>query len=97
VALAEMCVAGGIGATLNEPGDAGRLFGEGQGRYLVAVDADRADVLIAAASAAGVPAREVGSTGGDALHIPDVTPISLAEMGRRREAWLPAYMARGPG
>ncbi|HEY0134328.1 MAG TPA: hypothetical protein VGB85_09620, partial [Nannocystis sp.] len=62
-----------------------------------AVEAGRADALIAAASAAGVTAREVGRTGGDALHIPGEAPISLAEMGRRREAWLPAYMAGGPG
>ncbi len=97
VALAEMCAAGGVGAMLNEPGNAGRLFGEDQGRYLVAVEAGRADALTAAASAAGVTAREVGRTGGDALHIPGEAPISLAEMERRREAWLPAYMAGGAG
>jgi phosphoribosylformylglycinamidine synthase len=98
VALTEMCLAGAIGATLDVAADAGRLFGEDQGRYLVAVDAAEVGAIVAAAaSSAGVPAREVGRTGGDALHIPGEAPISLVELRRCREAWLPAYMAGAAG
>jgi phosphoribosylformylglycinamidine synthase len=93
VAVAEMCLAGGIGATLDGPVGTDRLFGEDQGRYLVAVEPGRVGTLVTAAAVAGVPAREVGRTGGDALHIPGEAPISLPELGHRREAWLPAYMA----
>ena len=48
VALAEMVLASGIGADLELPPDcdAGWLFGEDQGRYLLAVAPDRLEVLL---------------------------------------------------
>jgi phosphoribosylformylglycinamidine synthase subunit PurL len=94
-ALAEMCLAGGIGASLEVPdgGDAGWLFGEDQARYLLAVEPEAVADLLAAAAAADVLAREVGESGGDALMIAGETPISLRELEAAREGWLPAYMA----
>ncbi len=97
VAVAEMAMAGGIGAGL-EPGPAGLpphayLFGEDQGRYVVTVPAGAAGEVLAAAGAAGVPAAAIGTTGGDALTLPGEAPISLAELKARHEAWLPDYMA----
>jgi len=94
VALAEMALAGGLGAVL-EPGPpdlplAAWLFGEDQARYLVAAR-DAAPVL-EAAEALGVPAVAVGRAGGDALILPGGRPISLNELRRARENWLPAYM-----
>src|SRR5690606_8095813 len=70
VAVAEMAMAGGIGAGL-DPGPAGLpphayLFGEDQGRYVVTVPAADAAQILAAAGAAGVPAAAIGTTGGDA-------------------------------
>jgi phosphoribosylformylglycinamidine synthase subunit PurL len=94
-ALAEMCLAGGIGASLEVPdgGGAGWLFGEDQARYLLAVEPEAVADLLAAAAAADVLAREVGASGGDALMIAGETPISLRELEAAREGWLPAYMA----
>jgi len=71
VALAEMALAGGLGARLERPAPAvsgaGWWFGEDQGRYLVTVPEAVSPALIAEARSAGVPARQIGLTGGDAL------------------------------
>jgi phosphoribosylformylglycinamidine synthase subunit PurL len=94
VAVAEMALAGRMGATIDTPKDTvpvhAWLFGEDQGRYLVAV-ADPAPVL-KAAEAAGVPAQAIGRTGGDSLTVDGVYTISLAELRTAHESWLPKYM-----
>ncbi len=94
VALAEMAMAGGIGATVTLPASFPAhafLFGEDQARYLLA--APTPDAVLAAAAKADVPAFIVGKTGGDALTLPGGNAISVAELRRINEAWLPAYMA----
>lgn len=96
VALAEMCMAGRIGATLNA-GPKGMpahawLFGEDQARYLVAC-AD-GDGFVAAARRVGATAANVGRTGGDALTLAGGHTISVAELRTAHEAWLPNYMTR---
>jgi phosphoribosylformylglycinamidine synthase II len=90
VAVAEMALAGDTGATLERGGDAAYWYGEDQGRYVLATE-DAAGVL-ARAQAAGVPARPLGSTGGALLTLPDGDTISLAELRRLHEAFLPAWM-----
>lgn len=90
VALAEMAMAGRTGATVDLPAEAGLLFGEDQGRYLVTT-AD-GETLLARARAAGVPAQIIGRTGGDVLKRKDGSAISVAELRRVNEAWLPGYM-----
>jgi phosphoribosylformylglycinamidine synthase len=97
VALAEMVLAGGIGATVEHlpaglPSHAA-LFGEDQARYLVALPAEAAADLVRSAAAAGVPALVLGTTGGDALTFPGEPPIPLATLRRAHEDWLPDYMA----
>jgi phosphoribosylformylglycinamidine synthase II len=95
VALAEMAMAGGIGAEIAPPaGQAplhGFLFGEDQARYVLTT-ADP-DALLAAAAAAGVPATRLGTTGGAALTVQGAGAISTGELRQVNEAWLPAYMA----
>ncbi len=96
VALAEMVMAGGIGAGITLPGDLpahGFLFGEDQSRYLVATAEPEA--VIASASAAGVPVMVMGQTGGDTLTVAGAGSISSADMRRINEGWLPGFMA-GP-
>jgi phosphoribosylformylglycinamidine synthase subunit PurL len=95
VAVAEMAMAGGRGVMLAplppEPPPAAFLFGEDQGRYLVATAMP--DALLAAARAAGVPARVVGVVGGVALTLPGAGAISIAVLKAANEAWLPAFLA----
>ncbi|MHB2169451.1 phosphoribosylformylglycinamidine synthase subunit PurL [Alsobacter sp. R-9] len=99
VALAEMAMAGGVGATITAlpkgvPAHAA-LFGEDQGRYLVTCPADRVDWVMNTLAAAGVPVQCIGDTGGDTLTLPGEKPISVADLTRAHESWLPGYMA-GP-
>ena len=95
VAVAEMALAGNIGATID--GFAPTVpphafaFGEDQARYVVtALDAA---AVFAAADAAGVPILRLGITGGDALTLPRAKPISVANLSEKHAAWLPDYMA----
>ena len=100
VALAEMALAGGLGARLEAPGTAGIppihawLFGEDQARYLVT--AESAEPILAAAQEAGVPAASIGVTGGGSLTLPGGGPISLDVLRTAHEDWLPAYMGETP-
>jgi phosphoribosylformylglycinamidine synthase subunit PurL len=95
VALAEMAMASGIGAELDRPPLAAHAFwfGEDQARYLVTVKASAAEKLMARAHSAGVPIRQLGFTGGDALTVQDERPILVSDLRERFEGWLPAYMA----
>jgi phosphoribosylformylglycinamidine synthase len=94
IALTEMAMAGATGATIEIPGDIAPhawLFGEDQGRYLLATS--KPDAVLAEAAKAGVPAWRIGTSGGNALTINGLMAISLAEVRRVHETWLPAYMA----
>jgi phosphoribosylformylglycinamidine synthase len=98
VALAEMALAAGLGLDL-APGAArgavplhAFLFGEDQGRYVVAT-ADPAAVR-AALRAAGVPAAVLGRTAADGnLTLGGRVLMSLVDLRARHEGWLPAWMA----
>jgi len=94
VALAEMVLAGGMGADLTLP-DWGlpahaALFGEDQGRYLIATAA--AEDVLAQARDAGVPCHRLGVTGGDALTVAGVLTICVEELRGAHTAWFHAYM-----
>jgi phosphoribosylformylglycinamidine synthase subunit PurL len=89
VTVAEMALAGGVGAILTLPAEAGALFGEDQGRYVLAVR-DPA-IVLARATAAGVPAAVIGVTGGTALTI-DGASVAVATLRQINESWMPAFM-----
>jgi phosphoribosylformylglycinamidine synthase subunit PurL len=91
VAVAEMAMAGGIGCRLDLPADAGRLFGEDQGRYVI--ETTDAELVIARAEAAGVPVARIGTTGGAALTGPALGAISILDLTAAHEAFLPALMS----
>jgi phosphoribosylformylglycinamidine synthase len=97
LAVAEMAMAGGIGAAITGvPKDLplhAFLFGEDQGRYVLACDADQATDILYAATAGGVPAQVLGLTGGDSLILPGGEAISVPELKRAHELWLPDFMA----
>ncbi|MCP1550949.1 MULTISPECIES: phosphoribosylformylglycinamidine synthase subunit PurL [Methylorubrum] len=100
VALAEMAMAGGIGAALPAAPEGvpvhAYLFGEDQGRYLIAVPAEAAADLLYSASAQGIDASTVGIVAGDSLVLPGEETISVAELKAAHEGWFPAYMASQP-
>jgi phosphoribosylformylglycinamidine synthase len=95
LALAEMAMAGGLGAAVAElpagPQHA-ILFGEDQARYVVTATPAEAAGVIAAAESAGVPAMILGEVGGDALTLRAEAPISLAALRDAHEGWFPAFM-----
>ncbi|GAB4349296.1 MAG: phosphoribosylformylglycinamidine synthase subunit PurL [Oricola sp.] len=97
VALAEMCIASGKGATI-DAGDSGPahalLFGEDQARYLVTVKAEDARFFTLNAEGAGVPFRELGTVGGDTLSLtaPVHVAISVRELAGIHESWFPEFM-----
>jgi phosphoribosylformylglycinamidine synthase len=96
VALAEMAVASGIGATIDaaavEGEPHGFFFGEDQGRYVVTSAVSGYEDLIADAARADVPMIRIGATGGLALTLPDEAPIGVDVLRTAFESWFPAYM-----
>ncbi|MBP2292429.1 phosphoribosylformylglycinamidine synthase [Azospirillum rugosum] len=95
VTVAEMAMAGGIGANLSglDGADAGVLFGEDQGRYVLAVRPENAAAVQEKAKAAGVPVTVLGKTNGTALTGRGGEAITIARLKKANEAWLPGYMA----
>jgi phosphoribosylformylglycinamidine synthase len=96
VALAEMALIGGLGATIHAlpqgPAHA-TLFGEDQARYLATARPDEAKAICAEGAKADVAVLVLGATGGDRLHLPGEAPILLMELGHAHEYPLPAYMS----
>ena len=100
VAIAEMAMAGGIGAEIAvEPRAApGKiplhawLFGEDQARYVVTT-ADP-DSLLRAAEWGRVSAARIGVTGGDSLTLVGTGAISINELIAAHESWMPDFMAQ---
>jgi phosphoribosylformylglycinamidine synthase len=100
VALAEMALAGSIGASATVEvrgpnGFAADAFGEDQGLYLVTTADERA--LKSAARAAGVDIDFVGTTGGSDLRlrrfdIGEVVTLPLAELRAAHEGFFPKLM-----
>jgi phosphoribosylformylglycinamidine synthase len=89
VAIAEMTYRGGIGAHIEQAGDAAFWFGEDQARYVVAGDAN---VILAAAKKAGVPATVLGKTQAINLEVKSAFSIPVAELKAANEKWLPKFM-----
>ena len=97
VALAEMAMASGIGATLDDAPDDipahAYWFGEDQARYLVTVPAakvERPCSTRARGERAGVAHRHHRRRRLDAA---GRAPILVTTLRERSEGWLPAYMA----
>ena len=98
VALAEMALASGIGAMINEAqpfGVAESFFGEDQGLYLVTVPDERLAEFLADAAAADVPADPIGRTIKDRLifELDDGDwCVTLADLRAAHEGFFPALM-----
>ncbi|MGD9864724.1 MAG: phosphoribosylformylglycinamidine synthase subunit PurL [Pseudodonghicola sp.] len=66
LAAFELAEGSGVGVHL-DAGDTGFLFGEDQGRYLIACNFDQAEALMTAAAQAGVTLTSVGRFTGDSV------------------------------
>jgi phosphoribosylformylglycinamidine synthase len=77
MALAECCLAGGLGAVLDvsDLGGEDTLFGEGPGAFVVSGPSG-------AFAAFGVAARIIGTVGGDSLVLGDSLSVPLTELAR---------------
>ena len=97
VSIAEMAIGGigeGIGAAVevvNGPVPAHAwLFGEDQGRYIIATPDP--DAVMAKAKAAGVNASKVGTTGGTTLSLSSGESIAVSALKNSNEGWMPGFM-----
>ena len=87
VAIAEMALAGGVGARLDGLIDAAAAFGEDQARYVVSARADRME------EQHEVPVARVGTTGGSSLQVAgDAVP--LEDLRRAHEGFFPRLMGK---
>jgi phosphoribosylformylglycinamidine synthase len=97
VGLAEMAMASGIGATVNQL-DGGdpipQFFGEDQGRYLVTVKRDFLDQFFEEIYPyAGVFVPWIGVTGGTSLKLGNARALAVSDLKAAHEGWFPNYMA----
>jgi len=72
------------------------MFGEDQGRYLIAAAAATAETIRANALTAGVPVSVVGLAGGRHVSINGTHSIDLIALKQAHENWLPRLMAGEP-
>ncbi len=95
LALAEMAMASGIGASVNQLNGFDSIpvfFGEDQGRYVVTVRRDDLDGIQEAAEDAGVFAPWIGNTSGTTLKLGGARAISVSELKQTHESWFPDFM-----
>ncbi|PBB99951.1 phosphoribosylformylglycinamidine synthase subunit PurL [Mesorhizobium sp. WSM3862] len=99
VALAEMAMASGIGATI--PGLIGTdpipvWFGEDQGRYLLTLSIEPQsgewDRIRAEQGKLGIFAPWIGTTGGDTLKLGEARAVPVSELTAAHEGWFPRFM-----
>jgi phosphoribosylformylglycinamidine synthase II len=90
VALAESCLRDGVGCQVTVPGDPfTALFSESVARAVVAVRPGHEAAFAALCAEQGVPAAEIGVTGGDSLVVDGCFEVAVAELARAHEGTLP--------
>ncbi len=99
VALAEMTMASGIGATVSAPAGAdpvAAFFGEDQGRYLLTLSLDpngkEWEALQAEQRRLGIEVRHIGTTGGSDLKLGQAHAIPVGQLKAAHESWFPDFM-----
>jgi phosphoribosylformylglycinamidine synthase len=75
LALAEGAVRGGVGCTVHGVAGPGELFSESPSR--VVVGTERPDDILARAGDAGVPARLLGTAGGDRVVVEGLLDVTV--------------------
>ena len=98
VALAEMAMAGGIGASVEAEGpEHAFFFGEDQGRYALTAAPAETSGIVEAAARAGAPIARIGVTGGDALKLGRAEAVGLSALRAAHESWLRDFMGHPQG
>ena len=98
VALAEMAMAGGVGATIELSGpEHAFFFGEDQGRYVLTAAPAETAAIAEEAARRGVPLLRIGVTGGDTLRLGGAAPVALAALREAHETWFPDTMDHAQG
>ncbi|MGE0753684.1 MAG: phosphoribosylformylglycinamidine synthase subunit PurL [Alphaproteobacteria bacterium] len=101
VAVTEMSYKHGIGAKLtchtalnskDVHGDVQFWFGEGQARYVIAVDESQAASILQQAEKHGIPAERIGTTQAGTLELDKKFSIATAELRSANERWMPEFM-----
>ncbi len=95
VSLAELCLAGGCGATvdLGDNDAVWTLFAESTARALLTCSPADVEVVLSAAEQAGVTARGVGALGGAHLDIAGAFRLPIEDLRSAYEGAIPALMA----
>ncbi|WP_455480003.1 phosphoribosylformylglycinamidine synthase subunit PurL [Bartonella sp. B23] len=95
VALAEMIIKAGKGIKVklsNQSPEHAELFGEDQGRYLLAVKPEALNDLKKLAKISAVSLIEIGKVVGDALDIEGILTLSVEKLTKAYENWFPQFM-----
>lgn len=97
VAVAEMAMAGQLGAELVIPQTElpafAYWFGEDQGRYVISLAADDVSDVLAYLQENSISAEQIGMVGGDKLSISGQDDCSLEQLSQKYEAFLPNLLA----
>jgi phosphoribosylformylglycinamidine synthase len=96
VAIAEMALAGDIGASVGQAGLPDAIpfwFGEDQARYVIASPFEKAEKIVAEARAAYIQVAELGRTGGEEIVIDETARMPVAKLRAAHEGWFPRFMA----
>jgi phosphoribosylformylglycinamidine synthase len=94
-AAAEMALASNLGLWLGAQGELPAhawLFGEDQGRYLLAVSPANETRVLEECARAGVAAAVVGDAGGEGFAVKGLFDIPLDELRAVNEGWMPRFM-----
>jgi phosphoribosylformylglycinamidine (FGAM) synthase-like enzyme len=98
IALAEMAMAGGMGANVEAEGlSHAFFFGEDQGRYVLTAPAAESAAIAEEAKRLAVPLSRIGITGGETLRLGKAAPVALAALVEAYENWLPDTMSHPQG
>ncbi|RKQ71489.1 phosphoribosylformylglycinamidine synthase subunit II [Litorimonas taeanensis] len=95
ITACEMAFASNMGLHLSEPTEGtlhGWLFGEDQGRYLLAVEKNSVNPVISTAHSKGISAQIVGTVGGDRIKADGAFDVSVQGLREKHESWLPNLM-----
>ncbi|WP_017930456.1 phosphoribosylformylglycinamidine synthase subunit PurL [Robiginitomaculum antarcticum] len=96
LAAIEMAFSSGQGVTLKNHPDLplhAWMFGEDQGRYILAVDENSVNPVISTANSKGLEARIIGKVSGEQVQVEGGFNISLEKLRETYEGWMPEFMA----